>query len=475
MGKKNKEEKLLSPKKHRKLLIAGISVFCVLVLAVVGYFFVLIPQINLKGKKHLVLNYQDTYQEKGYQASFFGNDVTRDVKVKGKVNSKKLGKYEITYQVKVGTFQNKVTRVVEVKDTKKPVIETTTDDIYVCPGNEVVPEELKATDNYDGDLSKNIIHTLSKEKDQITYSVKDSSGNVAEVSKKILYQDIEKPTITLNGNEVMYAFLGEGFNDPGATATDNCDKEIQNKIKVNGSVNTNELGEYKLVYEVEDASSNKASVERKVIVRKRGGVIYLTFDDGPKDGTTNVILDILKEEGVKATFFVTGYGPDYLIKREFDEGHTVALHTAVHDYAVVYASDEAYFNDLNAIGERVKNITGQESKIIRFPGGSSNTVSRKYSTGIMSRLTQEVLNRGYRYYDWNVSSGDAGNTTEPYGVYSNVVNSLRTDRDNIVLMHDVKTYTRDALRDIIRYGKENGFIFDRITMDTDMVRQRVNN
>ena len=77
--------------------------------------------------------------------------------------------------------------VVEVKDTEKPVIDTTTDDIYVCPGCEVVPEELKATDNYDGDLSKAIVHSLNKEKDVITYSVKDTSGNVTEVSKKILY------------------------------------------------------------------------------------------------------------------------------------------------------------------------------------------------------------------------------------------------------------------------------------------------
>ena len=475
MGKKKEEKDEIVSKKSRKPLIIGISTFCVIALVIIVYLFIFIPQIDLKGKKHIILNYQDSYKEKGFKASFLGNDVTKDVKVKGKVNSKKLGTYKITYRVKVGSFENTVTRVVEVKDTEKPVIDTTVDDIYVCPGCEVVPEELKATDNYDGDLSKSITHSLNKEKDTITYMVKDTSGNVSEISKKILYQDVEKPTITLNGNEVMYAFLGEGFQDPGATATDNCDKDIQNKIKVNGFVNTNELGEYTLTYEAEDSSSNKASINRKVIVRRRGGVIYLTFDDGPKDGTTNVILDILKEEGVKATFFVTGYGPDELIKREFDEGHTVALHTNVHDYATVYASDEAYFNDLNAIGARVKNITGQESKIIRFPGGSSNTVSRHYSQGIMSRLTQEVLNRGYRYYDWNVSSGDAGNTTEAYGVYSNVVNGLRTDRDNIVLMHDVKTYTRDALRDIIRYGKENGYYFDRITMDTDMVRQRVNN
>ena len=475
MGKKKKNENSIKKPKNLKLIMIISAIVVVFVLAFCVYYFLLTPQIDLKGKRRLVLNYKEEYKEKGYKASFLGKDVTKDVKASGKVNTKKLGTYQISYRVKSGLFEKKVTRVVEVKDTEKPKMDIKSDDIYLCPGAEIVPEEVSATDNYDGDLSKAVKHVISDDKSMITYSVVDTSGNKMEISKKILFEDIEKPTITLNGNEVMYAFIGEGFNDPGVTANDNCDKDIQNKVKVDGSVNTNQLGEYTLHYEVEDNFHNKASVERKVIVRERGGVIYLTFDDGPNSGTTNVILDILKEEGVKATFFVTNKGPDDLIKREFDEGHTVALHTASHDYSIVYASDESYFNDLNLVSERVKRITGQESKIIRFPGGSSNTVSRRYSSGIMSRLTKEVVNRGYKYYDWNVSSGDAGNTTEPYGVYSNVVNSLRRDRDNMVLMHDIKTYTRDALRDIIRYGKENGYIFEKITMDTDMVTQRVNN
>ena len=173
---------------------------------------------------------------------------------------------------------------------------------------------------------------------------------------------------------------------------------------------------------------------------------------------------------------MTNSGPDELIKRAYDEGHTIALHTASHNYSIVYASVDSYFNDLNIVSERVKNITGVESKIIRFPGGSSNTVSRKYSSGIMSYLTSEVLKRGYRYYDWNVSSGDAaGGSPTASMIYDNVVSNLSKNRVNMVLMHDIKTYTRDALRDIIRYGKENGYVFDKITQDTEMITQRVNN
>ncbi len=473
--RKNKEEKKNKSFWSTKvwILLGAVVFLCCLVLL---YFYVFTPQIHLKGKKVIDLEYQEKFVDKGYTASYLGKDVTKKVKVSGKVNSKKLGVYTITYRVGSGFFSGQTKRTVRVKDMTKPKMEMDKSDIYVCPGEKVSPlKEVKATDNYDGDLTKKVKHELNKEESILTYYVSDSSGNIKKISKNVLYQDIEKPTLTLNGKETMYAFVGEGFTDPGVVAEDNCDSEIQDKVKVNGSVDINTLGEYNLTYEATDKDGNMGSVSRKVIVRKRGGIIYLTFDDGPNPGTTNIILDILKEEGVKATFFVTGYGPDELIKREYDEGHTVALHTMVHDYSTVYASDEAYFNDLYAIQNRVKAITGEESKIIRFPGGSSNTVSRHYSNGIMSRLTQEVVNRGFKYYDWNISSGDAGNTTLSSVVYSNVVNSLSPTRENMVLMHDVKPYTRDALRDIIRFGKENGYIFERITMDTDMVTQRVNN
>ena len=281
----------------------------------------------------------------------------------------------------------------------------------------------------------------------------------------------------------MHLNIGVSYNEPGYEAIDNCDGDLTDKVTVNGTVSTR-AGTYKLTYTVEDETGNKAEVVRTVIVRSPylynngtigTGTIYLTFDDGPKEGTTNIILDILKEEGIKATFFVTCNGPDYLIKRIVDEGHTIALHTATHDYQYVYSSVDNYFADLNRVSNRVKNITGIESKIIRFPGGSSNTISRHYQQGIMSTLTSMVLDKGYRYYDWNVDSNDAGGANYRSQVYSNVVNNLRYNRGNVVLMHDVKYQTRDALRDIIKFGKENNFKFDKITMNTYMVRHSVQN
>ena len=456
--------------KKKIILIIGLIILLLGIIGFLLYEFILMPSIDLKGKNPTIVKYESKYIEKGFSAKYLGKDISKDVKVSGKVNGKKLGEYKIKYKVKSGMFTRVVTRSVLVKDLDKPKMDISSDDIYVCPGSDFVPEKIKVTDNYDKDIK--VKHFLNRDKSEVVYQAKDSSGNISEVKKKIIYKDNEAPKITLNGEETMYISVGAKFNDPFVKVEDNCDGEIKD-VKTEGSVNSNNIGEYTITYTSIDKAGNEAKATRKVIVSN--GVIYLTFDDGPNSGTTNVILDILKEEGVKATFFVTGFGPDELIKREYDEGHTVALHTNCHDYARIYSSDEAYFNDLNTVSDRVKRITGVESKIMRFPGGASNTVSRRYSSGIMSRLTKEVVNRGYKYYDWNISSGDAGNTTLASGVYSNVVNSLRHDRVNMVLMHDTKSYTRDAVRDIIKFGKNNGYRFEKITMDTEMITQRVNN
>ena len=93
----------------------------------------------------------------------------------------------------------------------------------------------------------------------------------------------------------------------------------------------------------------------------------------------------------------------------------------------------------------------------------------------MTKLSEELFSRGYRYYDWNVDSNDASTSKNKQAVYNNVTKNLSKNRGNVVLMHDIKTQTRDALRDIIKYGKENGYTFEKIDMDTYMVRQHINN
>lgn len=228
----------------------------------------------------------------------------------------------------------------------------------------------------------------------------------------------------------------------------------------------------KIIKEEEEAEKAAERAKKRAEAR---GIIYLTFDDGPSE-YTSTLLDTLDRYDVKATFFVTGYGDDAMIKREFDEGHTVALHSLSHQYAHIYASLDNYFADLAGVSDRVKNITGVESKILRFPGGSSNLVSKRYDRGIriMSTLTREVEARGYHYFDWNVDSDDAGRANSPEAVYNNVVSRLK-DGENVVLQHDVKPYSVEAVAQIIEYGLNNNYYFDAITMETPVVHHSVNN
>lgn len=474
--RKVKFKKIFNSKFSKGFIV--IMLFCFLVVFSCYLFDLLfMPHIKLKGNSVVVINYKEKYKEPGYSAYYRNKLINKNVKVNGSINNKKLGTYSLEYIVRKGRLSRRVSRVVKVVDKSSPDISLVNGDLVsVCPNHEYDEDGYKAIDNYDGDITNKV--KVIKGKDFISYVVADKSGNKKSVKRKLVYEDKTNPVISLNGSDTMYIFVGDTFVDPLYTASDNCDLDITNKVVVSGSVNNSSANTSILTYSVSDNSGNSSSVSRKVVVSNRGanGVIYLTFDDGPKSGTTDVILDILKEEGVKATFFVTNGGPDNLIQREYNEGHTIGLHTASHDYAYVYSSMDNYFNDLNTVSSRVKNLTGYDSKIIRFPGGSSNTISRRYASGIMSSLTNEVINRGYKYYDWNISSGDAaGGNHAASEIYNNVVSRLSHDRANMVLMHDIKTYTRDALRDIIRYGKANGYSFSAINYDTEMVRQKVNN
>ena len=239
--------------------------------------------------------------------------------------------------------------------------------------------------------------------------------------------------------------------------------------------------EYKIIYKVKDSSGNETKNERILIKNKpkqNESVIYLTFDDGPSLDITPHILDILKEENVKATFFILDYNnkKEELVKREAKEGHSIGLHGVSHNYKDIYGSLENGLNNFINLNNKVKESTGIDTKLIRFPGGSSNTVS-KFNPGIMTNLAVNLLEKGYKYYDWNVASGDSGDVKTKEAVYNNVTKGIRKNRNNIVLMHDFSgnTKTLNALRDIIRYGKNNGYNFERITENTPMITQKIVN
>ena len=204
-------------------------------------------------------------------------------------------------------------------------------------------------------------------------------------------------------------------------------------------------------------------------------VIYLTFDDGPS-ANTEEILKILDKYNVKATFFITGEDEShrYLIKKAYDAGHTIGLHTYSHKYSEVYASVDAYFEDLNKIGKIAEEQLGFVPCFIRFPGGASNKVSAQYCKGIMSRLVELVQEKGYQYYDWNLDSGDGAGKGK-----DELIRNSRTDKLNhiMLLCHDAgaKHETVEALPSIIEYYQQKGYEFRAIDRESYVVHHKVNN
>ena len=186
-------------------------------------------------------------------------------------------------------------------------------------------------------------------------------------------------------------------------------------------------------------------------------IIYLTFDDGPGPYTEQ-LLDVLDAYNVKATFFVVDTAYSDLIAEEFARGHSIGIHTATHNYDLIYSSEEAYFADLQHMQDLIVELTGQRTTLVRFPGGSSNTVS-KFNPGIMTTLAADLTDMGYQYFDWNVSSGDAGETTSTQKVFENVINGVQWQNVSIVLQHDIKDFSVDAVEKIILWGLNNGYTF----------------
>ncbi len=474
-------------KKNKKLVITITGIVVALLFLIILFLSLFNINITLNGNAKETIEYGTTYTEQGATASysmFATRNIPLDVTIDGTVDSSRLGTYHIHYKAKKGILSEKKSREVKIVDTQPPVIELNKIDGYYPKTGETYQEEgFTATDNYDGDITNKVKRT--EDNNVVTYTVSDSSGNKTSVKRTIEYNDGVAPSITLNGESDVTIKAGTKFDDPGCTAKDSHGNDLSDDISVSGDISTYRAGTYTLTYTATDKFGNEASVDRTVTVEavKQAGtsasgdkVVYLTFDDGP-GAYTQQLLDILDKYNVKVTFFVTNVNGGYenMIAKEAAAGHTVAIHSASHDYQKIYSSVDAYFNDLNEMSDIIYAQTGQRPKLIRFPGGSSNTVSRKYCNGIMTTLTKAVTDQGYKYFDWNVSSGDAGETTSTDAVYQNVVNGMKSHNVSVVLQHDIKSFSVNAVERIIQWGLANGYTFLPLTTSTEDVHHGVNN
>lgn len=196
-------------------------------------------------------------------------------------------------------------------------------------------------------------------------------------------------------------------------------------------------------------------------------IACLTFDDGPSRNT-EAILDILAEEQVPATFFVCAqeinepYLP--LVERIASEGHQVAMHSASHQYSQIYKSPEAFWQDIKTLRQALEPYLPLDSLTwLRFPGGSTNTVSHKYGgSSIMKTLKAETEEKGWHWIDWNVCGEDA---TAAHPDADQILKNIREDAEGhdtcVVLLHDAKAanHTAQALPGIIQWFRDQGYTF----------------
>ena len=433
-------------------------------------------KVFLIGDERVVVPYKEEYKDQGFMIIYdkLEIDVTDSVyDVVSNIDTSKIGEYEVKYTVNYLNKNYTLKRVVEVKDTVLPTIKANVDKIEISPcNNGLTTFNYSAVDDIDGDITDKIV----KEEldDKVILKVSDSSNNETTLEVPIIKVEASSNKVILNGNTTISLGLGSKYTEQGAYYSDGCGNKIDDKIEISGTVNTNVIGTYTITYT--SKTDNKYKTTRTVNVKEMpkrqtapttgNSVIYLTFDDGP-GAYTQGILDTLDKYNIKATFFVTNQFPRYqgMIAEEARRGHTIGVHTYSHQWSIYHSLDN-YWNDFNAMNNIIEQQTGKKATILRFPGGTSNQVSK---VG-MSNVVNSVNNSGYKYYDWNVCVEDAGacikSKNKEACVYSYYTYQLKPGRDNIVLMHDIKSYTANKLEDMIKYGLDNGYTFRAIDDQT---------
>ena len=444
-------------------------------------------EIIINGNEEVILNVFDDYIDEGSYLLVNKSSIKEklyDLEVTNNLNNNILGEYKITYKYKhKGKYYSK-DRIIKVVDTKAPELKVGSDTVYKY-NNTYSKLYYKANDNYDGDLTKNV--NVTYQGTEVELKVKDSSNNETVVVLPIKEVEVEPLTLKLIGSPNYYVEVNHEYNEKGIKVFDG-DSELKDyEVSIDSDLDLSHAGTYTIKYtaeryEVKSTIFRTINVYEKEEVpvketnkEKKEKVVYLTFDDGPCAYTED-FLKVLDEYNAKATFFVTDqFNGKYLdlIKKESDAGHAIAVHTNTHQYSI-YTSVEDYINDFNTMNDKIESITGSKTNMFRFPGGSSNTISRNYSNGIMKRLANLMESKGYAYFDWNVDSTDgAGSGTNT--IINNVLNGVRKNNESVVLMHDIHKSTLNALPTILDTLSKEGYTFEVLTEDTMKAHHGINN
>lgn len=467
-----------------KLAFLIISVYFLFVIVVTLFVDFKRPLVILNGDREITVECGSVYEDAGadaYVNGFFSGTGNRlDVNVFGTVDTSIPGSYEISYISVYHRRADTETRIVNVVDTTAPVIE-----LYRAEGYHgdwvtgYIEEGFSAYDNVDGDITALVSRTEMD--DRIIYTVTDAAGNSCTVERPVDFAI----HLELIGDEVIELDASPYFTDPGFNAFDGLGNSMNEYVTVENTVIPYRAGSYTVTYTLENELGGTVIKTRTVNINAVGlpetvypdtNTIYLTFDDGPGPYTSQ-LLDVLAKYDVKATFFVTGDEKNRdMIGRAYSEGHSIGVHTYSHDYYGIYYSEAAYLEDFFKIEDIIYEQTGSYTRLFRFPGGSSNTVSG-FNPGIMSRLSTLMTDMGYKYFDWNVLSGDAGETELTNEVYEYVVDGVSGNSRtySVVLQHDIKDFSVAAVEKIIVWGLNHGYTFAALDITSPGVHHGINN
>lgn len=475
------------PQKKRKDPTIGVLIILsvVLFLVLIGLIFTstLTMEIKLDGQDVLTMEYGTDYDDPGavavvHSSLIPGFRMEVPIATPSISDSAEPGENILQYEAGFLWIRCIATRKVIVVDSVAPVIALNSNpDSFTLPGRAYEEEGFTATDNCDGDITHLVKRTVTDT--EIIYAVTDSSGNTTEVRRSIRYDDPIAPELSLLGDAQITLTSGTPFTEPGYTATDNCDGDLTPLVRVDGNVNVAVPGTYTLTYTATDAYGNITTATRTVIVEQAkqpdivnptGKVIYLTFDDGPCAYTAR-LLDILAKYNVKATFFVTNQSRSYvyLIKDIVEQGHAIGIHTYTHNYSTIYASKEQFFEDFYAIRQLIYDKSGVWTTLHRFPGGSGGTKP------IKKELIAALTSMGYQYFDWNVDSGDSLGNKTTEAVVNAVINGIKNKNVACVLQHDLKSYSVEAVEEIIQWGLANGYTFLPLDPTSPNFHQNIRN
>jgi len=207
------------------------------------------------------------------------------------------------------------------------------------------------------------------------------------------------------------------------------------------------------------------AAERPDEWKSSSNTVYLTFDDGPSENT-DAILNILAENDVKATFFVTGKTDEASLarmRRIVEEGHSIGIYTYGGQYREIYSSVSAYLDDFKKMYDLIYQTTGVKPEIFRFAGGSING----YNILIYQQLIAEMARRGFSYYDWSATGGDNVIGIDAATVNAQIIQQIGSQDRPVVLMHDGTEYTAtvEALPQLISELRQKGYSFAPLTHD----------